>query len=138
PQSSILYPPSSLRRSAVDEIDELPASADTLDAHPVAIIVQRLIGELRRSDPELSFLYETLRQDGVEFRPEPVFVPVLKYSVALAVLRRGRSQNVGEIFGHHRSQGGCIVRRHGLFQPPDECLKINVRVFVPQLRLRAL
>jgi len=29
------------------------------------------------------------------------------------------------------------VRRHSLFQPPDECLKINVPVFIPQFRFRA-
>ena len=67
--------PSHVNSSSVDEINELPAPADPADADPVAIVIERLIGELRRGDPELPFLRKTLRQNGVEFRPEPVIIP---------------------------------------------------------------
>ncbi len=61
------------------------------DAHPVAVIMKRLIGKLRRGDPEFALLRETLRQDGVEFSPEPVFIPILENPIALGSFR-GRSR----------------------------------------------
>src|SRR5438067_12300216 len=76
-QKSILNPPSSIlaSTSSIHEIDELPASF----APPqLAVVIQGRIGELRRGDPEVVLLHETLGHDSFQLRPEIVFIPVLK------------------------------------------------------------
>ena len=46
--------------STVYEIGELPASFDPRDSDPVAVVIERRIGKLRRRDHKLAFLDESL------------------------------------------------------------------------------
>src|SRR5437588_12546513 len=98
PQSSILYPLSSLQSSPVYKVDKLPAAPDPLNSHAVAVVIKRRVGELRRSDPEFALFHEPFGHDPFQLRPEIVFIPVLKHAVPLAIFRRRLAKDISEIF----------------------------------------
>src|SRR5260370_7021973 len=62
----------------VGKIGELPAAPDTRNSDPVAVVIERWIGKLRRRDHKRAFLDESLRQNAVQLRPEVVLFPILK------------------------------------------------------------
>src|SRR2546423_537224 len=130
---AILYPPSSLRPSPVDEIHELPATLDPSNPDAVTVVIQRRIGKLRRRHPELVLLRELLRENPFQLRPEIVFIPILENAIAGFF----RIKAVTEIFRHHAGERVYVVRRDSFLQPADERLEIDVVIFLPEIGLGA-
>src|SRR3954468_4753632 len=95
---------------SIDEVNELPAAFDALDADAVAVVIQARIGPLRRSDPKIILLREFLGEDAFELRPKIVFIPVLENAVPGFL----RVEAVAEVLGHHSRDRVRIVRRYRL------------------------
>jgi len=114
----------------IDEVGELPAAPDTRNSNPVAVVIERWIGKLRRRDHKRAFLDESLRQNAVQLRPEVFLFPILKNARA----RHRRLKLVAEILRHHRFDCFDVPLRYRLAKSADKCLKIHIGAFLPKVR----
>src|SRR2546421_11497313 len=102
--------------SPVDEVSELPASFDARDSDPVAVVIERRIGKLRRRDHKSAFFDESLRQDAVQFRPKIFLFPILKN----AGTRHWWIEFITKIARHPRFERLHIPFRYGPAQSAEE------------------
>src|SRR5439155_3568133 len=115
--------------SAVNEVGKLPTSPDPCDPDPVAVVIERRIGKLRRRDHESAFLDKSLRHNAVQLGPEVFLLPILKNTGT----GHGRLEFVTEIVRHHRFERLHITFRHGFAKAAKERLKIDIAALLAEI-----
>src|SRR6476469_2432236 len=74
-------PVASLRRFTRDKVSEFPAAASNAHSGAITLIVVRVDGELARCDHVHIARRKLFSQDGAQFRPDVVLVPIAEDSL---------------------------------------------------------